>query len=260
MSTRREGFSSETSQSLHGLAEALEKLKMRKAPDQPDEARPKARASLVGPVGRSLSTVPSIAVTETSSEASHRPQGRDLSASTSGRLNAVHRPRTSSAAEDLVLPGDFSMADESGSHPSGSRDLASLMSSTSGGGCLKGVTAFVDVKTEDGDDSGGIFADMLRALGARVSPACSLRPKADKKVYGRPTESCTHIIYKSGRPTTLAWFRRQAEKKPLMVGIGWVAKCKEQGQKVDEGPFTVSIEDEAVFEKASLQSSRRTTH
>lgn len=36
--------------------------------------------------------------------------------------------------------------------------------------CLQGVVAFVDVRTAEGDDSGMIFVDMLKDLGARVSP------------------------------------------------------------------------------------------
>jgi hypothetical protein len=49
------------------------------------------------------------------------------------------------------------------------KSLAALMSSTSGGTCLKGVVAFVDVFTADGTDSSAVFVDMLRSLGARVS-------------------------------------------------------------------------------------------
>lgn len=35
--------------------------------------------------------------------------------------------------------------------------------------CLQGVVAYVDVRTAEGDDSGMIFVDMLKDLGARVS-------------------------------------------------------------------------------------------
>ena len=34
---------------------------------------------------------------------------------------------------------------------------------------LKGVVAYVDVKTAEGDEAGGVFVDILRSLGARVS-------------------------------------------------------------------------------------------
>ena len=33
---------------------------------------------------------------------------------------------------------------------------------------LKSCTVFVDVRTDDGDDAGGLFVDMLRGLGAKV--------------------------------------------------------------------------------------------
>jgi 3-deoxy-D-arabino-heptulosonate 7-phosphate (DAHP) synthase class II len=33
---------------------------------------------------------------------------------------------------------------------------------------LKDVVAFVDVKTAEGDEAGGVFVDILRGLGARV--------------------------------------------------------------------------------------------
>jgi hypothetical protein len=36
---------------------------------------------------------------------------------------------------------------------------------------LKSCTIFVDVRTDDGDDAGGLFVDMLKGLGAKVRPA-----------------------------------------------------------------------------------------
>lgn len=35
---------------------------------------------------------------------------------------------------------------------------------------LKSCVVFVDVKTDEGDEAGGLFVDMLKGLGARVSP------------------------------------------------------------------------------------------
>jgi hypothetical protein len=34
---------------------------------------------------------------------------------------------------------------------------------------LKSCTIFVDVRTDDGDDAGGLFVDMLKGLGAKVT-------------------------------------------------------------------------------------------
>jgi hypothetical protein len=41
--------------------------------------------------------------------------------------------------------------------------------SSSASSVLNGVVAFVDVRTGEGDDSGMIFVDMLKGMGARVS-------------------------------------------------------------------------------------------
>ncbi|ORX33582.1 hypothetical protein BD324DRAFT_584838 [Kockovaella imperatae] len=112
------------------------------------------------------------------------------------------------------------------------------MVSSGGQGCMKRVVAFVDVRTAEGDEAGVIFSDMLRSLGARV--------------ISRLTDNVTHVIYKSGRQTTLSWWRRQDEEtRPFIVGIGWVTKSKEKGEKLDEGAFAVNVEDEDVFSKVS---------
>lgn len=39
---------------------------------------------------------------------------------------------------------------------------------------LKNVVAYVDVKTAEGDEAGGVFVDILRSLGARVSCRAAL--------------------------------------------------------------------------------------
>jgi hypothetical protein len=63
----------------------------------------------------------------------------------------------------------------------------------------------------------------------------------------------THIIFKSGLPTTLAWYRRQdQEEKPYIVGVGWLLKSKKAGEKLDEAEFTVDIGVEDIFQKVSL--------
>ncbi|GAA5823769.1 hypothetical protein JCM11251_003285 [Rhodosporidiobolus azoricus] len=98
-----------------------------------------------------------------------------------------------------------------------------------GGGksmALRGVSAFVDVRTAEGDDSSMIFTDMLRSMGARVTT--------------RPSSLTTHIIYKSGRPSTLHFFRTLAPaRRPHLVGIAWVVRCAEVGSHVDEASFKI---------------------
>lgn len=48
-------------------------------------------------------------------------------------------------------------------------NLQNLIESDAGTGCLKGVVAYVDVRTAEGDDAGMVFAEMLRFCGAKVS-------------------------------------------------------------------------------------------
>ncbi|GAA5920361.1 hypothetical protein JCM1841_005586 [Sporobolomyces salmonicolor] len=97
---------------------------------------------------------------------------------------------------------------------------------------LQGVVAFVDVRTAEGDDSGMIFVDMLKGMGARVTT--------------RPSSLTTHIVFKSGRPATLQFARSAPPSRtPYLVGIGWVVRCAELGTKAAEGPFRVVDEQEA---------------
>ncbi|KAI9441202.1 hypothetical protein H4582DRAFT_1810185 [Lactarius indigo] len=94
---------------------------------------------------------------------------------------------------------------------------------------LKSCTIFVDVRTDDGDDAGGLFVDMLRGLGA--------------KIIGRAGQSCTHIVYKNGLMSTLTKYSRlMREPKPLVVGISWVVECTEQRRRVEEDNFVVDLE------------------
>ncbi|BGP02184.1 BRCT domain-containing protein [Rhodotorula toruloides] len=91
---------------------------------------------------------------------------------------------------------------------------------------LQGVVAFVDVRTAEGDDSGMIFVDMLKGLGARVTT--------------RPSTLTTHIIFKAGRASTIQFYRSaNPSHRPHLVGIAWVVRCAEIGARVDEGPFRV---------------------
>ena len=149
MSTsRREGLSLETSQRVNGLSEALEKLKMKNAESS-------SRLSLASSGSR---TSPAALTSHTVQPRAH------LSASTSTRMSAVHRPRQSSG----ILAGDVSVVPEHTNSEAADRSLSALICSTTGGGCLRGVVAFVDVRTEEGADSSAIFGDILRSLGAKV--------------------------------------------------------------------------------------------
>lgn len=146
LSTRREGFTSDTSKSLAGLSDALAKLKMKK-----DESGPKA--------GSSMSSRPKAAsVLADVSVMGGNANTNVAQPLSSSRLSSVHRPRSSIAGADVSMMED------------GDRSLAVLMNTNAGTGkALRGVVAFVDVKTEDGGCAGDIWSDMLRGLGAKVS-------------------------------------------------------------------------------------------
>ncbi|KAF8320337.1 hypothetical protein DL93DRAFT_2034587, partial [Clavulina sp. PMI_390] len=90
---------------------------------------------------------------------------------------------------------------------------------------LKDCVIYVDVKTDDGADAGELFVNMLKGLGARI--------------ISRLTPSITHIVFKSGSPTTLSKHKLYNDPKPFMVGIGWVVECTEKREKVDEARFIV---------------------
>lgn len=108
---------------------------------------------------------------------------------------------------------------------------------------LRGVVALVDVRTGEGDDAGMLFVSMLKDMGARV---CT-----------RPVPSLTHVVFKGGRPATLARARATpaGSVQPFVVGIGWVVQCAEKGERVSELDFKVEEESKlAVPRKVSRVS------
>lgn len=80
---------------------------------------------------------------------------------------------------------------------------------------LDQCTVFVDVRTEEGEDAGALFVDMLRGLGAKVylflCPvgmiliACT--SSLSLQVLSRVGQTCTHIVYKNGLASTLTKYR-----------------------------------------------------
>ncbi|EIN06707.1 hypothetical protein PUNSTDRAFT_121822 [Punctularia strigosozonata HHB-11173 SS5] len=93
---------------------------------------------------------------------------------------------------------------------------------------LKECKIFVDVKTDEGDDAGSLFVEMLKGLGAKLT--------------GRVGPRCTHIVYKNGLMSTLTRYRLLNDPKPFVVGIAWVVECVEQRARVDESKFEVDLE------------------
>ncbi|OCF71281.1 hypothetical protein I204_07908 [Kwoniella mangroviensis CBS 8886] len=237
-SSTREGLTGETSRSLAGLNDALSKLKMK-------------RMESDAPGYSICSSTPSISITDTSNQTmplSDRPSNLSTSTSTSRSESRTlgssgRRPKSS------IHPGDLSISSDEGEGV-GDQSIAAMLCSTNGSNCLNGVRAFVDVRTDDGEDSSRIFVDILKGLGARV--------------FARPSETCTHIIYKSGKPSTISWYRKQKQEqedryqdedqdqdnpKTFIVGIKWVMRCKKLSKKLDEKDYEVDISEEDVFQK-----------
>lgn len=103
---------------------------------------------------------------------------------------------------------------------------------------LRGLTVLVDVRDQDGEDASACWIDMLKNAGAKVMVRFGER-------------KLTHIVYKSGRPSTLHSYRALEDPKPHVVGIGWVVACLEQGQKADETPYLVEVAKQAIFATVS---------
>ncbi|KAF8967932.1 hypothetical protein BDZ97DRAFT_2073318 [Flammula alnicola] len=93
---------------------------------------------------------------------------------------------------------------------------------------LKDCVIFVDVKTDDGDEAGSLFVEMLEGVGARV--------------LTRVGQTCTHIVFKNGLMSTITRYRLLRDPKPFVVGIAWVVDCVEQRKLVDETDFLVDLE------------------
>ncbi|OWZ72284.1 hypothetical protein AYX14_02253 [Cryptococcus neoformans] len=213
---RREGMSLETSRSLAGLSEALEKLKSKKRLSG-------ASASAEPP---RKPTIPSVTVTGPAPNVSKK-ETNNLSASTSSTTMA---PLANHRVRSAVHPADSSISSDT----TGEKSILEMLSSSKGVRCFQGVVAFVDVRTSEGSDSSQFFSDILKSGGA--------------KVLTRPTLSCTHVVYKSGRPATLNWYRRQ-DKPPKLVSIKWVTDSKKASKKMEEDKYLVDPNEEPIFEK-----------
>jgi len=78
---------------------------------------------------------------------------------------------------------------------------------------LKSCIIFVDVRTDEGDEAGGLFVEMLKGLGARVSFDVTSRiAYGNTKPSGLQTlssvgQTCTHIVFKNGHTNTVKRYR-----------------------------------------------------
>ncbi|KAJ9118586.1 hypothetical protein QFC22_003806 [Naganishia vaughanmartiniae] len=243
---RRKSLTMETSKSLYGLSAALAKLTVKRpslegksgdtsiSSDSTLMKETGAAARSTTNTSETMKPTGSIADTATRKPAQPIPISRiPKSISVQGR-NSLTRL----AEVNRRISGEMQQpADENLALPTG-KETATQVSSVKpkvARGIFHGVTVFVDVRTAEGDDSSAVFVEMLRAGGA--------------KVLSKPTDNCTHVVFKSGKASTLIWWRKQPLPKPHIVGIGWVTRSNELGQRAAEGTFQVDVTAQAVFQK-----------
>ncbi|BGP10233.1 hypothetical protein JCM10049v2_006116 [Rhodotorula toruloides] len=255
--------SEETARRLANLQNMLSRLQMPKPAAGPASRRMSDGAVALADVGevplpppstgeigsrtaRRASRVPLIAPVPSSSAPNVHIAPQLPSTSINRRRSSIAPPRAPSSAASLGDTSCLSTASApASSRPATARRLSVSTSLLTAGGsssfslegsaphagqrkdkALQGVVAFVDVRTAEGDDSGMIFVDMLKGLGARVT--------------SRPSTLTTHIIFKAGRASTIQFYRSaNPSHRPHLVGIAWVVRCAEIGARVDEGPFRV---------------------
>lgn len=185
------GISSETRTAMAGLAESLAKMKVRKSlafiPVAADAggvdiasspsivetvtqplASAKSRPSFPPPARSSgagrLSTTTSVASRRQSSVDVHDDNRRSSTASVSSVPAHNHQDPSNTASVSLT----------SSKSTSSLGVLSQYTEPRGNGGVLQGVVAYVDVRTAEGDEAGGLFAEILRSLGAKVRLAFSI--------------------------------------------------------------------------------------
>ncbi|KAF6760191.1 hypothetical protein DFP72DRAFT_883485 [Ephemerocybe angulata] len=102
---------------------------------------------------------------------------------------------------------------------------------------LKDCVIYVDVKTDDSEEAGSLFVEMLEGVGA--------------KILQRVGQTCTHIVYKNGLQSTINRYKLLRDPKPLVVGIAWVVDCVEQLKKVDEAEYLIDLEEVSLLTNPS---------
>jgi hypothetical protein len=178
--SRREGLGSDTKGSLYGLSAALAKLQVKASAPNQVEGEKRRLGGFAMPTASSAAK--SIAIG--SSEPGRLPGSAGLKRSSTmmgqrrvsslagvGQEQARSGPTQSQSRATSVAPPDSQLV-RSGTIGG---NLQNLIESDAGTGCLKGVVAYVDVRTAEGDDAGMVFAEMLRYCGAKVS----VHPRAD---------------------------------------------------------------------------------
>lgn len=77
---------------------------------------------------------------------------------------------------------------------------------------LQDCVIFVDVRTDDGDEAGSLFVEMLEGVGAKVPFLLKILMLVitldwTYQILTRVGQTCTHIVYKNGLTSTLTRYR-----------------------------------------------------
>ncbi|KAF9501779.1 hypothetical protein BDN71DRAFT_1491880 [Pleurotus eryngii] len=197
---------------FQGLSQSLSSLPKPSAPSlMGPPATPKGTRS-------SSSTYPAATTTELG-EAS----GTENNTPPSGRVTRSSAAKTAPGALGKIKAG-------TGWHVSSSRkdaengDTQNKAESLS---ILDDCIVFLDVRTDEGEDAGELFLEMLQRLGARILSSVG--------------STCTHVVYKNGLTSTVNKWRK-LKNKPHVVGIAWVVECAERKEKADETPHLIDLE------------------
>lgn len=169
-----QGLSAEGRTALKGLAESLAKLNVRRSVGGEDKARRSTGGPTEAASRPSLPGPPTEPLTSANDTAMGPPLLPAPSRRSSG-LPVSRRVSADSSASNTSVDGLEGGPSVSLTDSKSRASLASIAADASACTTLKGVVAFVDVKTAEGDEAGGVFVEMLRNLGAKVSSARTRR-------------------------------------------------------------------------------------
>ncbi|CAO3589270.1 unnamed protein product [Absidia cylindrospora] len=97
--------------------------------------------------------------------------------------------------------------------------------------CLKGVIAYLDIRTEDGADVSANFEEDLKNMGAQI-----------RKTFA---DTVTHLIYKNG--STFNIKKAIFNKNCKIVNLLWVTNCKLHGKYIPEDKYLIDHPENLVL-------------
>lgn len=162
-----QGLSAEGRTAMKGLAESLAKLNVRRSVGGDDKAR-RSTGGAADPAGARppLPTAQPAPLVPTAS--SMGPPTLPVPGRRVSGLPVSRRVSSATSAANTSVDGAEAGPSVSLTDSKSRASLASIAADTEVCTTLKGVVAFVDVKTAEGDEAGGVFMEMLKGLGAKV--------------------------------------------------------------------------------------------